>query len=353
MTATSRKKKLVVGSWPGREFADNEFIRIFCSAIEGAGAEIVDVPDPALVAPKSLDILQIHWAEMVYWGKGSERAAEMRALSVVRALWRLKRSGVKIIWMVHNLKPHNAGGLRRQLVWKLYGTTVAKLVDGVIALSPATLPLILQNLNFSKAVVSTSVRHPAYLVQINTGPDSRVEARSRFGVKRGSPVLSFVGHIRRYKGVERLIEAVKRTPEASLVAAGQCYEPFRSDIEQAAAGAENIDLRVGRLDDDAFEGLIAASDYVVLPFLDSLHSGSIVHALSLGRPVITPRSPFALDLQSIVGRDWLQLYDAPLSHKHIENLPPAPLGAPDLTKLSPAVFGKEITEFYQSIVEKK
>ena len=52
---------------------------------------------------------------------------------------------------------------------------------------------------------------------------------------------------------------------------------------------------------------------MVAPFRRYLHSGSIVHALSAGRPVLTPATPFALSLAAELGRpDWLQTYAGPL-----------------------------------------
>ena len=51
---------------------------------------------------------------------------------------------------------------------------------------------------------------------------------------------------------------------------------------------------------------------MVAPFRRYLHSGSIVHALSAGRPVLTPATPFATSLAAELGRpDWLQTYAGP------------------------------------------
>ena len=345
-TVGASPARIRVGSWPGPTYNDNAFIPIFCDALRSAGVEVIDVERPE-ATPDGIDVFQIHWPEQVYWRGTGEGRSEVAAVQTVFALRRLRRRGVKIVWMVHNLKPHDAGR-RKLLVWKLYSHAIARLVDGFIALSPGTLPLIASAFPFRKRIRSVAVRHPAYPA---TDVEEKHRARINWGVRASPLVLAFVGSVRRYKGLEALITAVRALPaQCSVVAGGRCDDSgLRKELNELAAGVLNVDLRPHRLAEAEFEGLVSSADYVVLPFHDMLHSGSVIHALSLGRPVLTIRSPYTEDLQSAVGSEWVQLFDGGLTPATLSSLPPAPSGIPDLSALSPTLIGREVADFYREL----
>ena len=86
---------------------------------------------------------------------------------------------------------------------------------------------------------------------------------------------------------------------------------------------------------------------MVAPFRHYLHSGSIVHALSAGRPVLTPATPFALSLAAELGRpDWLQTYAGPLDAGDAGERP-GRLDALDLAPLAPATAARRLRRFLE------
>lgn len=338
-----------VASWPGPSFRENAFIEIFCEALRRQGIEVVDVPAPRRADPLSFDILQIHWPEQILWGRGSLAAVANGVLTLL-ALRRLQKAGIRLVWMVHNLQPHDASPVELT-IWRRFSRALARMVDGYATLSPATLPIVREHFPFAQGAASVAVHHPSYTVP--AALPNRAAAKRRWQVPPGPLHLVFVGAIRRYKGIAELAELVAAMPSErlALTIAGRCERAQSRQFEQLAGDHANVRFHDGFLDDEAFTSLVRAADYVVLPFQLTLHSGSIVHALSLGRAVLTPRTPYAAELAEVVGREWLTLYDAPLTASTLDALTPAPSDEPRLEALEPAKMGRNLAQFYRMIAE--
>jgi hypothetical protein len=76
--------------------------------------------------------------------------------------------------------------------------------------------------------------------------------------------------------------------------------------------------RFGHVADEDICSLFDAADVVVLPYEDVLNSGSAILALSLDKPVIAPLVGSFPDLQSMVGNDWVHLYQTPIDRPKLE-----------------------------------
>lgn len=101
----------------------------------------------------------------------------------------------------------------------------------------------------------------------------------------------FIGHMRKEKGVDLLIEAwyeFHRTfPQATLCIAGNpAY--YRSYIEeqQPKCLESNIEILLGFVKDEDYVRLVKESNCVVFPYTSGTNSGVISTVLSLGRDVI-------------------------------------------------------------------
>ena len=98
--------------------------------------------------------------------------------------------------------------------------------------------------------------------------------------------------------------------------------------------------------------MLAAADVIVLPFLRSLHSGSMIHAISEGRPVVTPDLPFAEALGREVGPGWINTYSGDLTFELMADCP-IPASPPDLRALAPAVVADQTLRFYEDLIAAK
>lgn len=350
VAADGAPQRLVVGSWPGRSFRWNSFIAGFSDALEAAGCDVVEVDDPRKLAQR-VDVLHIHWPEQVFWSGGGAARLSYRTLATLRALDRLQRSGVRLVWMVHNLKPHDMKGVRRGL-WTLLSGWLARRVDGFMTLSPATVPTVLEAFPKLAEKPRATVWHPAYAMDRN-GPD-RAVCRELLGVPQDAVVYAFLGLLKGYKGVTDLIRVFAASPGENrrLVIAGEASPPeFGEQIAQLAASDSRIDLRLGRLSDDDLLGLATAADIIVLPFREYLHSGSMIYALSAGRPVITPSTPFADSLAAAVGPAWVRTYVDRLAAEDF--VFKAPESTPDLASLSWTTLGEAAAGLYRTLVTSK
>ena len=337
-------RPIVVGSWPGPSFRWNPFIAHFCESLAEKGCLLVDVDDPRRL-PRRIDILHVHWPEQIFWKGGGPTRLVYRTLSTLRALSQLKRQGVRIVWMVHNLDPHELGGIRKRL-WPLIKRRLARLADGFVTLSPSTLPLVRAAIPELANKPGVAGWHPAYPPHSPLPPPAM--CRNEMGLAEQAELYAFLGMVRPYKGVEELIAAFIADPDPRrrLLIAGHCDAPaFAERIHASAAADPRIDIRLDKLDDRQFAMLTAAADIVVLPFRDYLHSGSMIHALSHARPVLTPSAPFADALAREVGREWVTTYSGPLTAEALATAE-RPNGAPELANLTFGALASATHDLY-------
>jgi glycosyltransferase involved in cell wall biosynthesis len=105
-------------------------------------------------------------------------------------------------------------------------------------------------------------------------------------------VILFFGFLRPYKGLEMLLQAWREVPArgAVLLVVGQSQTPDYSAVlarlAQAAPRAQVLDRFVPP---DEVRVFLSAADAVVLPFRAVQTSGSVLLAMSFGRPIIAPR----------------------------------------------------------------
>jgi beta-1,4-mannosyltransferase len=340
--------ELVVGSWPGEEFRDNPYIARFCESLRSAGIRVESVAQPWDALNTKLDILHIHWPEQVLWGHG-KAAGLARASAVLAALALLRARGVRLVWCVHNLEPHDPGRARK-LAWRYYAASIAQLVHGYVTLSPSTLALARARFAALARKPASSIWHAPY--RIGSVP-ADAQLRARQGVLEGETLLVFVGAIRRYKGVVELVRcfAGMASPTLRLLVAGELGDPALGDtLTQLAARDPRLHLAFGRLSDQELLATVCGADAVVLPFERTLHSGSLIYALSCGKPVITPRTAYASDLAALLGSEWVRTYEPPLTPELLARLCHPAAGAPDLTPLSTTASGAKIRDFYRSLL---
>lgn len=341
--------QLTIGCWPGRSFEWNSFARIFADSVEAAGCRVVDVRDPRHI-DEAIDVLHIHWPDQLFWGGTRDSRAAWRIATTLRALQRLGAGGVRIVWMVHNLKPHELGGFRGFL-WQWLSAGVARLADGFMTLSPATVPIVRNAFPGLAGKPAGFAWHPAY-PRLPDLPD-RASCRAALGVGEGESLVAFLGLVRPYKGVEELIAAFrKRAPDhARLLIAGSCEtSALAAALQSLAGGDRRIRLSFGRLDEQDFAEHLVAADAVALPYRRYLHSGSIVHALSYGRPVITPAAPFADALAELLGGQWVRTYPGSEIPGDAFDALPRGSGAPDIGMLDPAHMGEAARRLYQQLL---
>ena len=331
---------------------------LFLEGLEAAGCRVTGADriagiEAAVAATDPPDILLVHWAERVF-AKSANRWQAMAGI------WRLLRAArrrpeMRLVWMVHNIAPHDARPFQR-LVWPAYTAALARRADGFLTLAPDTVDQVRRALPGLAAKPELGLWHPAY-PDAGLAAAEQAEARRSFGFSPGELVLGYCGQISPYKGLEELVAAFGRAPSARLrllLAGLPRRDRPRANalfgaIESAARADPRIVLRLEDLTPAAFRDSLGACDVVVAPLRDYLHSGSIVHALSAGRPVLTPATPFSKSYQALLGADWVRLYDGPLTPDLLTSQQPAPGAQADLSALAAPAVGAAAAAFLRDL----
>ena len=103
----------------------------------------------------------------------------------------------------------------------------------------------------------------------------------------GSTLL-FFGLLRAYKGIDVLLRALARMPDARLVVAGDPLDPVEP-LQQLARelGVDaRVEWRLGFLPDDEVAALMRDAAIVVLPYRRTDASGVLATAIGHGRPAV-------------------------------------------------------------------
>jgi D-inositol-3-phosphate glycosyltransferase len=190
-------------------------------------------------------------------------------------------SNARIVFLCHNLYPHEPRGLDRMLT--RYGM---RDVDGILALSES---VARDSRRFAPRADVRCVPHP---VPTTFGPlPSAADARRRHGLPPDELVLLFFGHIRGYKGLPVLLRALPQIlaqRRCRLLIAGEFYEP-RGAYDRLIADlgiGDRVTIIDRYLANEEVPDVFAAADVCVLPYLSATQSGVAKVAYGFGTPVI-------------------------------------------------------------------
>lgn len=235
------------------------------------------------------DVFHMHWPEYLARGASGVRGRLKAALMGVFLL-RLRLTRTPVVWTMHNLEPHEAAGRsERERVQSLL-----KRVTATIALNPSQ--------RSSLPVPSVYIPHGHYKERF---------AKYRHASIEPGRVLYF-GLIRPYKNVPALITAFSSAAQSNevLSVVGKPKEEWlRAEVEDAVARTEQVELDLRFVEDEDLVAQVTRAQLIVLPYLEMNNSGALFVALSLGRPVLVPRSPVNEAVAKEVGSEWMLLYD--------------------------------------------
>lgn len=245
------------------------------------------------------DLLHVHWPEQVYRRKTAGSALLSRVL-VAMLLLRIACARIPVIRTIHNISPHDGLGRSERLL--------ERLLDGL------TSWWIRINLSTPSPEATTdTILHGHYRDWVA-------------GLPKRKPVpgrLLFFGLIRRYKGLEDLLQSFRALDDPSLTLhlAGQPVDPpLAARIALAVQSCPHIHAMLRHLDDVELTTEITEAEIVVLPYTNMHNSGALLLALSLDRPVIAPWTESNVAIRDEVGAEWIHLFKGPLDQKKLRAL---------------------------------
>lgn len=299
-------------AWPAFSPSNgNPYIRLLYEPIREMGHEVIEFQNPWLAREHHIDVLHIHWLEQIFWqSRESLKSISICAAALLRTVDLFKRRGVKVVWTIHNIKPHEMTW-RRQIVWPVLLPQYLRRVDTAITMTEVAREVVLSNFPVLRKKNVAVIPHGHYRDAYPNDIPRRA-ARQRLGIPNGAVVLLFFGMVRDYKNVSLLIDVFKRVADDSihLLIAGPCRDQdLRSELLAATADELNIKVNLSDISADEVQVYMNAADLVVLPFKDILNSGSAMLALSFNRRLLVPSRGSLPELQKAVGDEWVRTYE--------------------------------------------
>ena len=251
------------------------------------------------------DIFHLHWPE--YYLNAPRWKAIIGIPGVLFFVTWLRLRGARVVWTIHNLHSHTR---RYPRVERWFWRILTPLLDGYIGLSDSTVRQACELYPALQSIPGSVIPHGHYQ-GIYQSEISRAGARQKLGISMDSTVLLFFGGIVPYKNVPRLIQTFRDSSLEStiLVVAGLAPDPGdKLQVTEAARGDKRIQLHLRWIRAEEVQVFFAAADLVVCPFSEITNSGSVVLALSFGKPVVVPSLGALSELQQQVGSDWVRTY---------------------------------------------
>jgi glycosyltransferase involved in cell wall biosynthesis len=272
----------------------------------------------------------------------------------------MRLRGARMVWTAHDPEPHRSP-INAALfhgwsgwLWRHYRRHMLKRVDGVLLMSESHRATVRANFSSDRNVPMAVVPHPHYRGQY-LDTITRQDARGLHGIEGDTPVVAFIGALREYKNPDGLLNAFHQmSRDAVLLMAGSTESDHHSHLyEELAARDGRVKLTCGFVPDDELQDWFRAADLVILPYRKVTNSGSAHLALSFDLPVLVPDEPIFVELERLVGGDWVRRYSGELSGPIIEDAltwirQPRP-AAPDLSEIDWQTIAGRTLDFYKSV----
>jgi glycosyltransferase involved in cell wall biosynthesis len=194
--------------------------------------------------------------------------------------WLIRRK-TKVIFLIHNVLPHEAKAWDRWLV-----RTTFRQGQTFIVQAPHEHEKLSSLIPTSSQVIET--HHPAYL-PFGKQRGSKEEARQKLDLPADKPILLFFGIVRPYKGLKFLVDALAHVQQpVHLVIAGEFWEDINVYLRQIETLdlSEKISLINRYIPNEEAHMLFSAADGLVAPYVGGTQSGAASLALGYGLPII-------------------------------------------------------------------
>ena len=191
-----------------------------------------------------------------------------------------RRTNAKVLFICDNVVPHE-----RRPGDKVLTRFAFRYADFFIVQSK---PVERDLINFKPGARYEFVHHPIY--EIFGGRVDKQQAQKQLSVE-SERVLLFFGYVRKYKGLDTLLDAmpmVLKTLDVKLLIVGEFYdseEHYRERIRKEGL-ASNVKVVSEYVPNDQVGKYFSASDVVVLPYHSATQSGIVQIAYQFDKPVI-------------------------------------------------------------------
>lgn len=178
------------------------------------------------------------------------------------------KKGIKVLAITDNVVPHE-----KRIGDKTFSNYFIKGCDGFVTMSKAVMKDLEQ---FTNTPYRKFLLHPLYT---SFGEKlNKLEARQKLGLDPTDKIVLFFGLIRKYKGLDMLLDAfgeLKNDKKLKLVIAGEFYEdkqPYLDLIEKHQI-QDQVILHARFIANEDVKLYFSATDLVALPYRSATQSG--------------------------------------------------------------------------------
>lgn len=308
----NRSHLFTVGSFPYQP-GFNPYQRLFTQSLESAGISVRRIPSQkwfplTRACHEPIDLLHLDWHHDWYRGKNwlAERLKSVMFAHGLRSCRRLP-----VVWTAHNLTSHDSPDLDRD---HHCTQQLIDACDGLVVMSDASAKLLRAKYSVAETTLVETVHHGHY-IDCYPNEVSKTTARERLGIGGNEFVFLTLGALRPYKGHVEMLSAFEAmaSPEDRLIIAGSASDQnYCTRLQKTIAEIRQhrpelkIDLHAKTIADDAMQLYFKAADVCVLPFQRIHNSGSLLLAMSFGKPVVAPclgSIPEIAHAESFIGFD--------------------------------------------------
>lgn len=231
------------------------------------------------------NIFHIHWINHFFANPDLSTAQiEINAAQFFEALKKKQKAGCQIFWTIHNHLSHESVNPNVEIAFR---KRLYQLADRVFVHHPLAVSLLDWLPDHDKLWLC---EHGAYDMTIPAAL-SRQAARHALGFGDDEWVVTHVGQVRNYKGLDRalplLYDMLQTIPRMRLVIAGRIKS---AEVKDWLANHPHprLTVEVGFISEERLVQHMRAADLGILSYNAILTSGSLVHWLSCGRLVLAP-----------------------------------------------------------------
>ncbi len=235
---------------------------------------------------KGFNIFHLHW--VAFTPKTNNKIIRTLDLFyVIFILLLIKVINYKLVWTIHNITPHDCLTINDLFITRF----LYKIADVKIVHSKNTMEELKElKINIKNVVI---IPHGNY-IEYYENKINKIQARKRLHLDKNAFVLLFFGEIKFYKGIDELLKTFLDLAgdykNSQLLVVGKVYEEQIEKLlkKYKSKLKDHLQLFLQYIPDSEIQYYMNAADIVVYPFRKITTSGSVLLALSFGKPIIYP-----------------------------------------------------------------
>lgn len=281
-----------IASFPKMDdFSRNPYLYLTKVELENNGVQVIG-SNPNILSGrwlwrnrKKVQVLHFHWLQYHYVNIEKLKVSYSALFTFFRNILFAYCLGYKIVWTLHDVVPHEN---KFPFINEIFRKVLLRFTHAVIVHCQYARDFFVSRYSKNKRVFVFP--HPQY-TGFYPNEISQLKAREILNIPEKSMVFTFLGEVRSYKGVDKLLKAFSayKNKEAVLLLAGRALFP---EVEEKLAPVIQQDKRIRQypyfIPTEEIQWYFNAADVVIFPFSRITMSGSLLLAFSFKKAVMAP-----------------------------------------------------------------